>query len=112
MRTLQLLSLSLLSFGCYAQNLVVNPGFEDYGSNDPGSHELRSISMNGWTDPTAGSSDISIEKKRNRHKYSRYSVEPDSGLAQGGFYASRDGQNWAEYLQGTLSEPLTKRSVY
>ncbi|HTL80234.1 MAG TPA: hypothetical protein VL651_00945 [Bacteroidia bacterium] len=97
----------------FAQNLVLNPGFENTGGLSQGSYQLYYTSYPDWSDPSGGSSDIIVaydNKKKKKHAYSYYT--PDSGSVCTGIYASKNGEQWCEYLQGELSTPLVKNNIY
>ena len=108
-------SIFLLLFSCanliaQQENLVIDPGFEDASKlSITNGQELHDVNLNGWTDPTVGTSDVYYYP--SGHSGSSY-PSPDSGKACAAFYASKNGENWAEYLQGTLTRPLVKNVIY
>ncbi|HTL80888.1 MAG TPA: hypothetical protein VL651_04250 [Bacteroidia bacterium] len=105
-----LISTVLLLFPLlHSQNLILNPGFEDHGDAGVGGTQLKDVHVPGWSDPTTGTSDIYFYP--NGDGASTFPVA-DSGSCYGAFYGSADGHYWGEYLQGTLTTPLVKNSVY
>lgn len=109
-----LLLLLFISEMLTAQNLVVNPGFEEnYYARD--THyvftQIDLIRPLGWTMPTIGSADI-IHIPKN--------VSPGNG-ANPGFPIPYEGTSMAgfahqaqyyEYIQGRFTEPMTAGIVY
>jgi outer membrane protein OmpA-like peptidoglycan-associated protein len=104
--------LLLLPFCVTAQNLVVNPGFENSTTGESGL--MVTAEVNGWTVPTKGTSDYirptSKQRKEQAKEIPAYAhIVPYDGKACAGFHGSIAGY---EYLCGTLAAPLTKDSVY
>jgi outer membrane protein OmpA-like peptidoglycan-associated protein len=103
-------------FTLWSQNLVPNPGFEEY-VKCPGSHMLsrNEFAIHGWQSPTNGTPD---------HFHSCSSGEADvpvnwagnsnahSGKGYAGIYVWTTGRNYREYLQCELSEPLIAGEKY
>lgn len=118
-RTSQLVLVqSMLLFGsaAHAQNLVPNPGFEEYTKRPSGFSQssLDWRSVKGWRSPTQGTSDHFC---RNAASWTsgvpRNAVgiqEPVSGAAYCGILQTKAG--WREYLQCILTEPLMGDSIY
>ncbi|MBI3511874.1 MAG: hypothetical protein HY064_14530 [Bacteroidetes bacterium] len=92
-----------------SQNLVVNPGFEDHGNDPASSGTLQSLNLPGWTDPTAGTSDIYFI---SNGEDTQYHPLADSGKSYAALWGSEDGKYWAEYVQGTFVHALRKNIVY
>ncbi|MCF1190446.1 OmpA family protein [Mangrovimonas sp. AS39] len=100
----------------YAQNLVLNPSFEDY-KNCPESIGYISLKeggngVNHWLRPTGGTPDYFNEcsqivgyKNFNGYQKAR------TGKGYAGFYGFAHG-NYREYIQGTLANTLEKDSTY
>lgn len=105
------------SFGV-AQNLVPNPGFEQYKtcpysfSKDP-----RDFGPTGWSSPTSGTPDYynkcSIGDNGVPHNWAGVS-HSHSGAAYAGIYAwkNRTKGNYREYIQCKLVEPLRAKKNY
>lgn len=100
----------------WSQNLVPNPGFEEY-IKCPGSYMLNrnEFAIHGWQSPTNGTPD---------HFHSCSSGEADvpvnwagnsnahAGKGYAGIYVWTVGKDYREYLQGELAEPLIKGEKY
>lgn len=107
-------------FHCTAQNLVVNPGFEQHGiANDLnwlfGGDMFKSFSVNGWSQPTNGSSDYFFRQNETANmNISPYGgeQEPASGNAFAGFISWVPGREYREYVTGELAQPLVKGKKY
>lgn len=100
-----------------AQNLVVNPSFEEYYRCPASfSTESRDFFLPGWSSANSGTPDhyhqcswgdndvpFNWAGQTNAH----------SGLGYAGVYTwSNNGKNYREYMQGELSEPLVKGIRY
>jgi outer membrane protein OmpA-like peptidoglycan-associated protein len=111
--------LCLCLFGCYfvqAQNLVVNPSFEEINycpSNR--SQFARQVTVRGWDNPTTATTDL----------YARCAEGTAAGLNNNyhGSQQPSDGNNYAgiflfaafnyrEYVRATISEKITKDKTY
>lgn len=103
-----------------AQNLVVNPGFEQHGiANDLGwlfgEDMFKSFSVNGWSQTTNGSSDYFFRQKHGANmNISPYAgmQDPATGNAYAGFISWVPGREYREYITGELSQPLEKGKKY
>lgn len=103
-------------FTLWAQNLVPNPGFEEY-VKCPGSFMLNrtEFAIHGWQSPTNGTPD---------HFHSCSSGEADvpvnwagnsnahTGKGYAGIYVWTTDREYREYLQCELSEPLVTGEKY
>ncbi|ARV09789.1 hypothetical protein BTO05_09080 [Winogradskyella sp. PC-19] len=97
----------------FSQNLVLNPSFERQvdercrvylgGFNK---------TISGWTIPNMGSTDYfdTCSDDMGSKNYNGYQ-KPKSGKAYAGIYVYTD-KNYREYVQGELSETLTKDEIY
>lgn len=95
-----------------AQNLVINPGFED--NQMEMACILSMAGADGWTMPSDGSSDYilidnDIRKQLRKEEPGYARVIPFEGNACAGFLTVQGGY---EYICGTLEEPLVKDSTY
>lgn len=106
---------------CIGQsNLVVNPGFEQYGTaNDLnwlfGGDMFKSFSVDGWSQPTRGSSDYFFRQNENaKMNISPYGGDqvPAGGNAFAGFISWVPGREYREYITGELTQPLEKGKKY
>jgi hypothetical protein len=112
-----LIILTLTCGTCFGQNLVPNPGFEEYNGCPTGSAQLDSSIF--WKTIRLGSPDY-------YNACANGPIEPDvpntwngyqdshSGNAMAGFYASQRqyGDNIREYLQIKLTTPLLAGTLY
>jgi outer membrane protein OmpA-like peptidoglycan-associated protein len=95
-----------------AQNLVVNPGFEESTTETTG---VLSVSgVEGWSMPSDGTSDYYVVTNKQRKEYGdappgSRSIIPLEGDACAGYF-SLPGVH--EYICGSFSEPLVEDSVY
>ena len=109
-----------VSLQCSAQNLVVNPGFDEYGQATNldwlfGGDMFKSFGVRGWTQTTTGSSDFFFQTSSAQTKnVNPYAVDhaPASGSAFAGFIHWVPGREYREYLTGELSQPLQKGKKY
>ena len=95
-----------------AQNLVVNPGFEESALEKPGI--LSRAGVEGWTMPSDGTSDYlfvteKIRKQQKNRLPGYATIVPFEGDACVGFLTVEGG---FEYICGKFTEPLMKDSVY
>src|SRR5215213_385694 len=106
-----------LTFLCNGQNLVPNPGFENYsscpGNFSEAAHEFRAID---WRSATIGTPDYfnscSIGEAGVPHNWAGVS-DAYEGKGYAGIYLwMNDANEYREYLQCRLLEPLIKDSVY
>lgn len=111
------------SIFAYTQNLVLNPGFEDFKhfitdedtrkySNIP---YLKLAEVPFWDSATPyGTCDH--HNNQHRVKFSQFgsnNIAPRTGYSCGGFYAyTLSTYNYREYIRGNLSEPLEKGKTY
>lgn len=104
---------------CSAQNLVVNPGFEEYGNATSldwlfGGDMFKSFNVRGWTQSTKGSSDFFFVNSTGTKNIPPYGGDqsPASGNAFAGFIHWVPGREYREYITGELSQPLEKGKKY
>jgi OmpA-OmpF porin, OOP family len=116
MRSILCASFCVTSFFVSSQNLVPNPGFEEY-IKCPGAHMVNrnEFAIHGWESPTNGTPD---------HFHSCSTGEADvpvnwagnsnarSGKGYAGIYVWTTGANYREYLQCELAEPLIADEKY
>ncbi|MFD1062675.1 OmpA family protein [Winogradskyella litorisediminis] len=97
----------------YAQNLVLNPSFEEHKD------ERCNVYLSGfdrsilnWSTPNKGTTDYfdTCSKKMGTTNYNGFQ-EPKSGNTYAGIYVYTD-KNYREYIQGELSETLKKGETY
>jgi hypothetical protein len=110
MRHRLLLALLILSTELlFSQNLVLNPGLENYIAC-PGFGQFGPAWVNDWYKPSAGSSDY--------YHYNCPSVAPPAnasprtGNGEGGIILYNFGTEYREYVTATLSQPLTAGKIY
>ncbi|HTL80235.1 MAG TPA: hypothetical protein VL651_00950, partial [Bacteroidia bacterium] len=107
MRKAPLLLCLFFHSGIFAQNLVLNPGFEEYSgtSLNANNDNFAAMGVSAWYNPTQSSSDFSYSGE-NAH----------SGQCSGGFYLVDmpyyNGAEYREYAAGTLSQPLVAGTTY
>lgn len=94
-----------------AQNLVVNPGFEEGAKQ---SCVIRTAGLPGWSMPSDGTSDLIVVSKKEKQKLQGkppgYGLTaPFEGYACAGFLTVEGGH---EYVCGTLSQPLVADCTY
>lgn len=91
------------------QNLVLNPGFENYIAC-PGFGQFGPSWVNDWNKPSYGSSDY--------YHYSCTGINPPlgsnphSGNAEAGIILYNYGTEYREYITATLSQPLIANKNY
>ena len=115
----------LLCVSAGAQNLVVNPGFEEAKKGGPvyPGNLFASYQVNGWYPPTAGSPDwycnLPLESnpmpKGFNENYFAGKSDPHTGSAFAGILAyHKDEQktDYTEYIGGTLNSTLTAGHTY
>lgn len=103
-----------------SQNLVVNPGFEEYGNATDlnwlfGGDMFKSFGVRGWSQSTKGSSDFFFKSpSTGKLNITAYGGEhaPAGGNAFAGFIHWVPGREYREYLTGELSQPLEKGKKY
>lgn len=109
-----------LAIRASGENLVVNPGFEDHKLATDlkwlmGGDMFTAFYVNGWTQPTGGSSDYFFRSdaasKMNIDPYGGPQT-PASGNAFAGFIPWTPGRVYREYLCGQISQPLVKGKKY
>jgi len=94
----------------FAQNLVLNPSFEDC------LHCERSIgqfdkNVTDWSTPTMGSTDYFNYKSKESYSHYNGYQKSRTGIAHAGIYVFTE-KNYREYVQGTLKETLEKGKEY
>lgn len=102
-----------------AQNLVINPGFEQSGQATDlawlfGGDMFRSFDVKGWSQTTSGSSDFFLLNSSNTINIPLYggSITGSNGRAFAGFIPWCPGKEYREYFTGELSTPLEKGKKY
>ena len=116
------IQLSFLSLNLPAQNLVINPSFEEYldcptGVDLTGTHTGMDLVV-GWTTPTVSSDYYHVcgDEWAGVPSNIGFGFQyPNSGDAYAGFIIQCVGcipSNGGEYIQGMLSAPLEKDSTY
>lgn len=113
MRITAVLILFLHSF-LNGQNLVINPGFEECHVFDSTRTQWAIISnedlrLIGWTMPSGGTADHYYLGDSNNVRLNHTCPQPYEGRCIAGFIA---WDSYFEYVQGTISEPLERDSVY
>ena len=108
--------ISLISFSLFSQNLVPNPGFEDY-SKCPNGFNVYGQVMNipNWFSPNNGTPDYFNEcssQTSNARLNWAGRCEDFSGLGYAGIITFMDRGPYREYLSVELSEPLDSGVVY
>jgi hypothetical protein len=93
---------------CYAQNLVINPGLENY-ITCPGFGQFDSTYINDWWKPTYGSTDY---YHNNCSGIQPVNQTPHSGDAYFGIIAYNYGTEYREYATAKLSSPLIAGTQY
>lgn len=109
-----------VSSQCLGQNLVVNPGFDEYGKATDldwlfGGDMFKSFGVRGWSQTTTGSSDFFFQTNSGGTKnVAPYAGDhaPASGNAFAGFIHWVPGREYREYLTGELTAPLQKGKKY
>lgn len=104
----------------FAQNLVINPGFEQHSAAMSlswltGADMFRCFNVTGWTQPTNGSSDFFFRSTTSpAMNIKPYAGEHEaaSGNAFAGFINWVPGREYREYITGELSQPLEKGKKY
>ncbi len=102
---------------CKAQNLVPNPGFEQY-FDCPGSYNPQGSDRNfapGWISPTLGTPDLfnrcSFGNAGVPHNWAGV-AHAHKGFGYSGIYAWINNSNYREYLQAKLASKLVEGRKY
>jgi len=121
MRIKLIVTVQLLHIMVTAQNLVVNPDFEShevpksFGAWMYQGDMFSGYSVEGWSQPTSGSSDYffraDVKTPMNLDPYAG-PHEPASGNAFAGMINWLPGREYREYLTGQLNKPLEKGKTY
>ena len=106
--TIVLAFMILHHFVCQSQNIVLNRSLEDYATC-PGFGQFSSTYIDDWDKPSYGSTD-----------YYHYNCPgiipvqqvPRTGNAYAGIIGYNYGQEYREYMTGTLSTPLIPGATY
>lgn len=95
-----------------AQNLVMNPSFEDF-ITCPETYSTFQEDVLFWTNPTSGSTDYFNDCSDNMKAYRNFSGIQESfhGIAYAGIYAYGP-KDYREYIQGEFKEKLKKDKRY
>ncbi len=111
---------SLISFFLFswnfsvAQNLILNPGFEEHGEiagNSPNKDNLKENQVKSWTSPNIGSPDYfnsTTEKLTNAYG----SPKSHSGNAFAGAVLYGEKKEYREYIMGEINIPLESGKKY
>lgn len=95
----------------FSQNLVLNPGFEEQ-KKCPSTIGTFNQNVNYWSTPNLGSTDyFNICSKTAGGTNFFGSQEPRTGKGFAGMYLMAP-ENYREYIQGTLSNPLIYGETY
>ena len=105
--TLTILSVLLLNLAT-AQNLVLNPGLDNY-LTCPGFGQFSSTYVTNWSKPSIASSDYYHFTCPGINPVLQF---PRSGEGYAGIIAYNFGQEYREYITGTLSLPLVAGQLY
>ena len=103
-----LIALIFLSEKISAQNLLLNPGLENY-ITCPGFGQFSSTYINDWTKPSIASTDY---YNNNCPGIQPVNQVPHGGNAYFGIIAYNVGTEYREYATGHLSSPLIAGTVY
>lgn len=102
-----------------AQNLVVNPGFEESGSAKDlnwlfGGDMFVSFGVTGWTQSTEGTTDYFVRASDGKTNIPLHGGPqlPAGGNAFAGFIPWKKSNEYREYITGTLTKPLEKGKKY
>jgi hypothetical protein len=106
--TLIVVSGLLFSGKVFSQNLVLNPGLDNY-TTCPSFGQFSNIYIPDWDKPSWGSTDY--------YNYNCPGIQPSnqfphSGEGYAGIIAYNFGTEYREYMTGTLSTPLVAGTVY
>ncbi|MDQ3109952.1 MAG: OmpA family protein [Bacteroidota bacterium] len=97
-----------------AQNLVMNPGFEEHGEitgNGPGSDNMRGNHVISWLSPTDASPDYFV--RGNDYLFNQYGPpQSHSGEAMAGIAVFGGKTEYREYIIGEFSAPLEAGVTY
>lgn len=100
----------------YAQNLVVNPGFENCAIDSTSADQYlwhiigdESLELEGWYMPSDGTSDHFYVGDSAQNSFFRGSIKPYEGYCYGGFISS---PGYYEYISGHLSESMQRGETY
>ena len=97
-----------------AQNLVLNPGFEEHGEiygNTAGGDNLRGNHVKSWLSPTDASPDYFL--RNNDYLYNQYGPPlSHTGDAMTGIVVHGGRKEYREYITGELSAPLEAGKTY
>ena len=98
----------------FAQNLVLNPGFEDHGEisgNGAGTDNLRLNNVKNWYSPTDASPDYFL--RDNDYLYNQYGAPKSyAGSAMTGIVVYGGRKEYREYMIGELSATLEAGVTY
>ncbi len=104
----------LLGKFLFAQNMVLNPGFEEHGEiygNGPGSDNMRGNRVKNWFSPTGGSPDYFL--RGNPYLENQYGLPlSHSGQAMAGIAVYGGRKEYREYVIGEFSAPLEAGVTY
>lgn len=122
MQAIQTMSIAALIAGSstlIAQNLVLNPGFEENTVGKSitftvGASYFDVYGVRNWIQPTQGSSDYYYKNIAGGTNMLQYGgkQDPASGNALVGFIAWVPGREYREYTEGVLSAPLVAGQKY
>ncbi|CAN5915825.1 hypothetical protein BH11BAC7_BH11BAC7_29910 [soil metagenome] len=113
-RVLVLVCFLMIATFSSAQNLVLNPGFEEHGEiygNGAGSDNMRGNRVQSWFSPTEGSPDYFV--RGNPYLVSQYgSPLSHTGQAMAGMAVYGGQKEYREYIIGEFSAPLVAGVSY
>jgi len=98
----------------FSQNLVINPGFEEYKKCAKKVNTKKLKYLNNWVQPTKGTCDyINLKCKLGRLIVSSGGYQaPHTGNGFVGIICYNLIHNYREYIEGELLKPLIKDSLY
>jgi len=102
-------TLLLIVFQAQAQNMVLNPGLENY-ITCPGFGQFGNSWVNDWDKPSVGSSDFYHDSCPNI--LPPPGAAPHTGHGEGGIILYNFGTEYREYVTATLNQPLVAGSSY
>lgn len=119
-RTITLIvGVAMYALQVHAQNLVVNPGFEESSAAKDlswlfGGDMFVSFGVNGWSQTTEGTTDYFVRGSDSKMNITLHGgpQSPAGGNAFAGFIPWKRSNEYREYITGTLSKPLEKGKKY
>ncbi|MFK7748376.1 MAG: OmpA family protein [Kordia sp.] len=99
-----------ISATIFAQNLVLNPSFENCLHCERSTGQLNNNIIS-WSTPNISTTDYFNYKSQKSYNHYNGYQKPKSGTALAGIYVYTE-RNYREYVQGTLKETLEKGKEY